>query len=175
MGGFLFVYLVLELVVLTLKHSFFNTALAAGAACSIVFDGIITKTQGWRVCCYIGVGLTLGLVILILFTVPETSYNGDPVDFKPTTRESVLIHEAKGDSGHVEAAIETDAGIPAKKSNLQSLKVYNGTFTLESLWKLAWRPVPLLILPPVLWGVLVLSVTVGSSWPSLQAMPRPTA
>jgi hypothetical protein len=44
---------------------------------------------------------------------------------------------------------------------MQGLKLYHGTFTEESLWNMAIRPVMLLALPPVLWATLVMSVTIG--------------
>ncbi|CAG8137752.1 unnamed protein product [Penicillium salamii] len=43
-----------------------------------------------------------------------------------------------------------------------SLKIFNGPFTTESLWQLFWRPIPLLLLPPVLWGTLAQSVCISA-------------
>lgn len=51
--------------------------------------------------------------------------------------------------------------IPEKKSYIQSLALWNGSYTSESLPKLVMRPVVLLVLPPVLWATLVMAVTIG--------------
>jgi len=44
---------------------------------------------------------------------------------------------------------------------LQGLRLYHGKYTNESIWQMTIRPVGLLILPPVLWATLVMSVTIG--------------
>lgn len=51
--------------------------------------------------------------------------------------------------------------MPKKRSYIQSLKVFNGRFTHESLFKIFLRPLGLICLPPVLWAALVESVTIG--------------
>jgi MFS family permease len=60
---------------------------------------------------------------------------------------------------NVEAAQPATAS--RKKTYLQSLKLYHGTLTNESLVKLVVRPLGLICLPPVLWAALVQSVTIG--------------
>ncbi|ELQ42331.1 hypothetical protein OOU_Y34scaffold00215g15 [Pyricularia oryzae Y34] len=44
---------------------------------------------------------------------------------------------------------------------VQSLKIFTGVHTSESLWRIAVRPFGLILLPPVLWAALVESVTIG--------------
>lgn len=41
------------------------------------------------------------------------------------------------------------------------MNCWNSPFTEESLWQLFLRPIPLLCLPPVLWGTLAQGVSVG--------------
>jgi MFS family permease len=48
-----------------------------------------------------------------------------------------------------------------KRSYLQSLKIFHGAVTEESLLKMFFRPLGLILLPPVLWASLVQSVTIG--------------
>lgn len=48
-----------------------------------------------------------------------------------------------------------------KETYLQSLKIFHGSLTTESLAKLVLRPIGLICLPPVLWSALVMAVTIG--------------
>ncbi|EMR69582.1 putative mfs transporter protein [Eutypa lata UCREL1] len=50
---------------------------------------------------------------------------------------------------------------PKVKTYRQRLALFNGIYTSESLLKLFWRPIPLLLLPPVFWATLVMSAVVG--------------
>ncbi|TVY88518.1 putative MFS-type transporter [Lachnellula willkommii] len=61
-------------------------------------------------------------------------------------------------AAYIEAAPST---IPKKKSYVQRLKIFSGTYTEESFWKLFFRPLALILLPPILWCALVQSVTIG--------------
>lgn len=58
-------------------------------------------------------------------------------------------------------AAEANGSIPQRKTFLQEMKLFNGTYTQESLMTLFIRPIALVVLPPVLWGSLVMSVTIG--------------
>lgn len=66
--------------------------------------------------------------------------------------------ESKAEMG---VAVQQTTGNGKKRSYLSSLSLYNGIYTRESLLKLFFRPVVLLLLPPVLWATLVMSVTIG--------------
>ncbi|KAJ4415108.1 hypothetical protein N0V82_007547 [Gnomoniopsis sp. IMI 355080] len=50
---------------------------------------------------------------------------------------------------------------PKRKSYLQTLSIFSGTYTDEPLIKIFLRPLGLICLPPVLWSALVESVTIG--------------
>lgn len=52
---------------------------------------------------------------------------------------------------------------PPRKTYTQQIKLFNGTLTQESFTALVWRPVILILLPPVLWSTLALSVMVSAS------------
>ncbi|CAG8379846.1 unnamed protein product [Penicillium salamii] len=56
----------------------------------------------------------------------------------------------------------TDIFFLHERGFIMSLKIFNGPFTKESLWQLFWRPVRLLLLPPVLWGTLAQSVCISA-------------
>lgn len=58
--------------------------------------------------------------------------------------------------------IETRVEDPKpKRSFLGGLRVYTGVYTSEKFSKLFYRPIVLLILPPVIWATLVMAVTIG--------------
>ncbi|KAK7514488.1 major facilitator superfamily domain-containing protein [Phyllosticta citriasiana] len=48
-----------------------------------------------------------------------------------------------------------------KMTYWETLRLYSGVHTREPLFKLFIRPIMLLLLPPVLWATLVMSVTIG--------------
>jgi len=117
------------------------------------------------------------LVILIYFTMPETSYRRinlsthaevlpvipqskddvEPIPITSTGGKSQFVVE--GVSSHVECY--SDEGVPAMKTRAQRLALFSGTYTDESLFKIATRPLVLVLLPPVLWATLVNSAIVG--------------
>lgn len=47
------------------------------------------------------------------------------------------------------------------KSYVEKLRIFNGVFTSEPIYKIFLRPLVLICLPPVLWAALVESVTIG--------------
>lgn len=142
----------------------------------IILAGLITITHSWRYIYYIATALIGGLTILVFLTLPETSFvrssSGRSNSIVANTVEKD-IEEVRADTGKADhATLEesehssstvsgTKTALPKKKGFLASLAIFNGTFTSESLWKMAYRPVILLTLPPVLWATLVMSVTIG--------------
>lgn len=126
--------------------------------------GLITINHPWRYIYYVATALIGGATLLVFFTMPETSYNRSPVA-APTDLNgaSKLYTESTGmdKSDHVTHVEAGSNGIPAKHSYIRSLRFYNGIYTKESIFKIFVRPVILLMLPPVLWATLVMSVTIG--------------
>ncbi|KFY88795.1 hypothetical protein V498_06655 [Pseudogymnoascus sp. VKM F-4517 (FW-2822)] len=128
------------------------------APLSIADGKLITIQNTWRTTYYVATALIGALLLLVFFTFPETSYNRDPT--LVTSSSTSLSQEKPGLSDeHIES--ESIAAIPKRKAYLQELKIYSGTYTTESLAHLIIRPLALIILPPVLWGSLVMSVTIG--------------
>ncbi|OBT85854.1 hypothetical protein VE02_06087 [Pseudogymnoascus sp. 03VT05] len=162
-------YLVTEVwLCFTTSYASFLTArilmgFSAGAAetmapLSIADGKLITIHNTWRTIYYVATALIGALILLVFFTFPETSYNRDPS--MVNNSEASLEQEKPGFSGeHVES--ESIPATPKRKSYLQELKIYSGTYTSEKLSHLFIRPLALIILPPVLWGSLVMSVTIG--------------
>lgn len=117
------------------------------------------------------VGATL---VLIFFTFPETAYcrkiKVDSEDerslgeklTKPSSAEMGLPDAPGEKPTKPPSAAEMGLpDVPSRKTFLQTLSVFSGVYTEESLWRLFVRPLALILLPPVLWGSLVMSVTVG--------------
>lgn len=153
----------------------YTVALSAGVSGGIIIAGLITITHSWRYIYYVATALIGALTILVFCTLPETSYIRNPVH-GPTSvlakpqDGAVLDGEAqmsteKVSSSHKEnehiGKIEQGSGSPQRQTLSQRLRLFHGRFTEESLWKMAYRPVILLALPPVLWATLVMSVTIG--------------
>lgn len=94
------------------------------------------------------------LVLLIIFTMPETAYQRT-YNYTDTTEDT----NPDGDKSQVAHA---ESAIPRKKTYAESMRLFNPKFTDESLPTLFWRPIPLLFLPSVLWGTLAMSVSIGT-------------
>jgi hypothetical protein len=107
----------------------------------LVIDGLITINHPWPVMYWVAAALIGFITLLVIFAFPETYYP------RPT------VVEGRG--------IQYDP-IPPKKTWTQSLALFSGIHTQESLLKMFARPLGLIIIPPVLWGSLVMAVTIGS-------------
>jgi Major Facilitator Superfamily len=105
----------------------------------------------------VAIALIGATLLLAFFTFPETVYIR-PIEID-TDNEPTL--EDKRDEGTAQLNESPSSSIPPKKTYLQSLKVFSGTYTEETFWRLFARPWALILLPPVLWCSLVQSVTIG--------------
>lgn len=84
--------------------------------------------------------------------MPETAYIRTP---QPDSQWSNQ-NSKESQTDHVEYLV------PGKKTYIESLRVFSSEYTKESLFVLFWRPLPLLLMPSVLFGTLAMSVTIGS-------------
>jgi hypothetical protein len=143
----------------------YTAALTAGVSGGIIIAGLITIKHDWRMIYWVAVALIGATTILIVFTFPETNYSridsisGPAAAFEPHVSEE--IPEDMKQRNDVKLVESLEGPQSAKRSYVQSLRVFTTKFTQESLWKLFIRPVILLCLPPVLWATLVMSVTIG--------------
>jgi hypothetical protein len=142
----------------------YTAFLSCGVSGGIIIAGLITITHPWRYIYYVATALIGAATILVFFTMPETSFNRSPVT-APTdlNNTSGLYTESDGTekSGHISHVEAGSKGMDAKHSYVRSLRLYNGTLTKESIFKIFLRPIILLMVPPVLWATLVMSVTIG--------------
>ncbi|CAK7233776.1 hypothetical protein SBRCBS47491_008726 [Sporothrix bragantina] len=149
----------------------YNASLNLGVAIGAIVDGFIVKYQPWRYIYYVAIALIGAVTLMVYFTFPETAYNRSFDAHGVTTTmhgESRSYHhtDAKGEGegteiGHVESSSPSAQRKGFRGSFVEGLKLYHGTFTEESLWHLATRPVLLLALPSVFWATMVMSVTIG--------------
>jgi hypothetical protein len=87
---------------------------------------------------WVAVALIGFCTIIVIFFFPETFYPRSPLD----------------------NLADADTYAP-KKSFTQSLSLFTGVHTRESLFRMFLRPIGLIMIPPVLWASLVMSVTIG--------------
>lgn len=135
-----------------ITNPYYSAALSCGVSGGIILSGLITIHQSWRVVYYVAAGMIWTLVLLIIFTMPETAYQRNAPD--PPEEPNKASDEPQ--------ATHRETAIPPKKSYSQQMRLFNPAFTQESLLTLFWRPVPLLFLPSVLWGTLAMSVAIGT-------------
>ncbi|KAK0660583.1 Protein HOL1 [Lasiodiplodia hormozganensis] len=142
--------------------------LGAGVGGGILVCGLVSISLDWRYGYWIAVALIGVATVLIILTFPETEYERPPASASDSDSFKELEYR-KGSGGtgiSVEARIETvspaHTQTPApKRSFVKSLRLFSGIHTRETLWKLFWRPCVMLVLPPILWATLVMSVTIG--------------
>ncbi|EOD51269.1 putative mfs transporter protein [Neofusicoccum parvum UCRNP2] len=147
--------------------------LGAGVGGGILVCGLVSIGLHWRYCYWIAVALIGTATILIILTFPETEYDRSAAGASDADSiKEVEFRKGSGAGFAVESRLEhaptaSTAGgnrpdVPhQKRSFVRDLRVFSGVHTRESLWKLFWRPVVLLTLPPILWATLVMAVTIG--------------
>lgn len=132
----------------------YTASLNFGVSIGIIISGLITIDHNWRYIYYVATALVGGLTLLVFFTMPETSYNRSPIDIPG--RSMGTLHNPDSEAAHENQTLQY-----RKQSYFQKLNPYQGRLTNEPFGKLFVRPIVMLILPPVLWAVLVMSVTIG--------------
>ncbi|KAI0600177.1 major facilitator superfamily domain-containing protein [Biscogniauxia sp. FL1348] len=133
--------------------SLYTSFLSIGVSLGLLIDGFIVIHNDWRVIYQVASAL-VGLVwLLAIFTFPETAYKRDT--------QNVVYESEEADAARTEMASQQPIIIPEKESYLSSLKIYHRKLTEESLLRMAFRPLGLICLPPILWTALVQSVTIG--------------
>lgn len=141
----------------------YTASLNLGVALGAIIDGFIVRYHPWRYIYYVAIAIIGFVTILVYFTFPETAYIRTP---EPLVREDADdVDESRSCSKpgteHSEGHRPTRPTPTLSEFLWSGLKLYNGTFTDESLWRMMVRPVMLLALPNVLWATLVMSVTIG--------------
>ncbi|KAF2968839.1 hypothetical protein GQX73_g4744 [Xylaria multiplex] len=133
----------------------YTSFLSIGVAFGILIDGLIVINNTWPVIYETASALIALVFLLVIFTFPETAFNRDD--------PPLLEAQSQGNQNaeKYSVAIESSDPRPRKRSYLQNLKIFHRTLTEESLLKMFFRPLGVIILPSVLWASLVQSVTIG--------------
>ncbi|KAL2284570.1 hypothetical protein FJTKL_08928 [Diaporthe vaccinii] len=148
----------------------YTSFLSVGVGFGMIIAGLITINNDWRVIYEVAAAIIGFILLFAFFAFPETAFNRDEVDVidaQPlqrlsSGRASEKTHQTADCVSDIEVAPQSQqAPTKKKKTYLQSLSLYNGTFTSEPLYKIFVRPFGLILLPPVLWAALVESVTIG--------------
>ncbi len=154
-----------------------NLFLLTGISGGALIAGQIIQYDGYKWTfgvCAIFFGI---LMFGVVFFVPETAYRRDSVIVVPTeeSKDGVvhmrLAHENDGEKISEKVSHGSLSGAQEKKKTLvQSLAVFTGTYSHAPTWKIFLRPTILLFYPAVMWGFLVygkLSVTLSNGCPML--------
>ncbi|KUI54074.1 hypothetical protein VP1G_01427 [Cytospora mali] len=140
----------------------YTSFLSVGVGFGMIIAGLITIDHSWRVIYEVAAAFVGFILLLAFFAFPETAFNREDKILEmqsPSTNSSEKAHQTDRVADLEQAP---SSQTPSKKiSYLQMLRVYNGTFTSEPLYKMVLRPLGLICLPPVLWAALVEAVTIG--------------
>ncbi|KAJ5785004.1 uncharacterized protein N7503_010216 [Penicillium pulvis] len=146
----------------------YNASLNFGVASGAIVDGFIVKFHPWRYIYYVAIALIGAITLIVYATFPETAYIRAPAMSDSITTLSPsgqrIRRSTPGEGEKAVSEVQEEVLTQETDKNrgwLQGLKLYHGKYTDESLWQMTIRPVGLLILPPVLWATLVMSVTIG--------------
>lgn len=138
--------------------SAYTCFLSIGAALGIVISGLITIDHPWRTIYEVGSALVGFVLLLAVFTFPETAFPREKLIEKQSSASTDEIQSQASSPSEVEASSKA---VPKKHTYLQSLKIFCGTLTKENFFKIMIRPFGLILLPPVLWAALVQAATIG--------------
>lgn len=166
-----------------------NLALFGGAFFTPIVAGKISNEMGvpW-IFNFVAIFCALCLPAIVFF-VPETAYQRDPrlntdmlaasvstqdVTFNSGLEPTTTIGNGTtaGDENEKSADVppSTEAAIPPhrypgadtpKRSFIQSLKPFNGTYTHENFFKIFLRPFPLFFHPAIFWACLIQGTLIG--------------
>jgi hypothetical protein len=125
------------------------------------------KFHPWRYIYYVAIAIIGSVTLIVYATFPETAFtrnlaSSDTITTLTASGERVR-HGTKGEEAgdsEIQEVVPNES-VHNRGWLMQGLKLYHGKYTHESIWQMAIRPVGLLILPPVLWATLVMSVTIG--------------
>lgn len=123
-----------------------------------LLSGLITTRLGWRwmfwmLAVFLGIGLALALLFgwETAFNRPDETAEAEAISCKDETGVDTLEIE----HSDIIAARPTKA----RKSFLQRLQPFSGSYSDMPLWKMALNPFLVLIHPAVIWSTLLLAIT----------------
>ncbi|EUC42180.1 hypothetical protein COCMIDRAFT_39725 [Bipolaris oryzae ATCC 44560] len=152
--------------------TFIQFILGAASNFSAIIIGPIATNLGWRYLFHILVPFVATEVILLYFFVPETNYNRDhrydidelsnenlaelaAIEVEKQKRSNGSEKEGNDDFEKVGTNTTSRSAIPPKKTYLQSLAIFTGTYSDDNLLQLVIAPFAVCTNIAVLWMVFV--------------------
>ncbi|KAL5361527.1 major facilitator superfamily domain-containing protein [Aspergillus floccosus] len=130
----------------------YSAALSTGAALGLLISGIMSISQSWRMFHYLCAAFVLATTVLIFLTMPETAFQRDLGPTEEVANEKV---------SNVAEVEHVEVSSTPKKSFTQRMAFNRAPLTHESIWKIAFRPVLILFLPPVFWSTVSFGIGIG--------------
>jgi MFS family permease len=128
-------------------------SLSLGVAGGLIVDGVISINNPWRVDYYVAIVLIGALGLVIFFTFPETAFKREytgalaaPEAHAVSGKRPTYVHDKS------ESSLDSSLDQPVraqKYSYGQQLKLFNGSYTQESVLVMVVRPLLLILLPQV--------------------------
>lgn len=120
-----------------------------------IIGGPITSRLGWRYMFIVHLPFAIVGALIVFFLVPETQFrrrdrNGRLSTYSPDAYANTEKVQGKR-SEDVKRIESVDVATIPKRSYLQNLAPYNGSFTDESPFKLVIAPLVVLLNPAVFW------------------------
>jgi MFS family permease len=138
----------------------YTAFLSMGVGLGMLVSGFIVKDHDWRAIYQVSAVIITVVTILIITTFPETTYRRPARQQEPDlpgADTTAIMLETKRTTG-TGASVEQPR---RKESFWRMMRLFKGVQTEESMTKMFFRPLGLILLPPVLWAALVQAVTVG--------------
>ncbi|QDS67661.1 hypothetical protein FKW77_004862 [Venturia effusa] len=151
-----------------------NFAVFGGAFMTPVVVGKMAHTMGWEWSFYFIAIFAGAFLPILFFFVPETAYRRD-ARFNSDSHVGLCDMNQSGtvDSVHSDMDKRAPMSDPTdilpeptsartqKITYRETLRLFNGRKSDESLWKLALRPLPLFVHPGILWACLIQGTLIG--------------
>ncbi|KAB2578001.1 putative MFS-type transporter [Lasiodiplodia theobromae] len=130
-----------------------------------IIGGPITSRLGWRYMFIVHLPFAIVGALIVFFLVPETQFrrrdrNGRLPTYSPDAYANTEKVQDKR-SEDVKRIESLDVATIPKRSYLQNLAPYNGSFTDESPFKLVIAPLVVLLNPAVFWTILDAGIIVA--------------
>jgi MFS family permease len=140
---------------------FFLSAISNGVS---IIAGVITSNLGWHYNFHISMPFAALQTILVILFVPETMYRRDAIyeiDTVGSDEKYTNGADTKStDTAEIEQVL-TPGMIPPRKTFIQELKLYNGTFVDDSIWKMLLACPAILLNMGALYQILLTGITIA--------------
>lgn len=149
-----------------MRMAFSNLALYGGAFFTPVIVGITTDRLGWEWSFWLVVIFSGLLFPFLVFFVPETAYRRPAyLNLDITSKEDLTFIHAAEDASQGTSRDKYDNNdtppVPQKDSFFKTILPINGRKTDDTFWKILLRPLPLLLHPAILWGMVTQGTLIG--------------